>query len=107
MKGGFVKIVVAAPRRYATKIRVAAGKAGAGKQGNYDFTSGSIRQIGRFRPLDGATPMIGKLGKLQAVKEERIEVLCERKLYKKIIKAIRKQHPYEEPAIEVYPLIYP
>lgn len=103
----YVKIVVYAPAKNAGLIRRVAAKSGAGRQGNYDSVSASQRSVGRFRPLKGAKPAIGKVGKIEAVAEERIEVLCERKMYKRVVKAIRKAHPYEEPAIEVYPLLYP
>lgn len=103
----YVKIVVSVPVKDADQIRRVAGEAGAGRQGNYDFSSGSVKQTGRFRPLKGAKPTIGKMGKIEQVSEERIEFLCERKMYKRVVEAIRKAHPYEQPAIEVYPLLYP
>lgn len=104
---GYVKIVVSVPVAAADKIRRIAGEVGAGRQGRYDFTSGSVKQVGRFRPLKDAKPAVGRVGKIEAVAEDRIEVLCERKLYKRVVAAIRKAHPYEQPAIEVYPLLYP
>lgn len=103
----YVKIVVYAPLSAADAVRKAAGEAGAGKLGNYDFCSTSIRQTGRFRPLKGAKPTLGKIGKIVKVQEERIEFLCDKKIYKKVVAAIKKAHPYEEPALEVYPLVYP
>ena len=103
----YVKIVVAVPLGHAEKIRQVANAAGASRQGNYDFASGSVRQVGRFRPLPGAKPAIGTIGQIESVEEERIEFLCDKKIYKKVVTAIKKAHPYEQPAIEVYPLLYP
>ncbi len=79
------------------------GLAGAGVQGNYQFTSFSTSGIGRFKPTKGACPAIGKIGKLEEVNEEMIETICHIKFVKKVITAIKKAHPYEEPAIDIIP----
>ena len=42
--------------------------------------------------------------KLEEVEEERIEVTCDGALVKDIIAAIKKVHPYEEVALDVYRL---
>lgn len=102
-----VKIITNVPVESAEKVRAAMAKAGAGRLGNYDHVSVSTRVIGRFRPLRGANPTIGRIGAIQAVKEERIEMLARQKDYVKIVAAIKKVHPYEEPAIEVMELLYP
>ena len=67
-----VKITVGVPETHAEIIRGALGKAGAGKVGNYDFCSFSVKGVGRFRPLKGADPAIGQIGKLEEVAEEQI-----------------------------------
>jgi len=85
----FVKIVVGVPEAYADKVRRAMGKAGAGKIGDYEFCSFSIKGIGRFIPLKTANPTIGQKGKLEQVIEERIETVCLKKDLQKIIKAIK------------------
>ncbi len=100
-----VKIVVFVPEGFADKVREAMGKAGAGKVGDYKYSSFSVKGTGRFIPLPGAHPTIGKIGKLEEVKEERIETVCYRKDLDKIIEAIKRVHPYEEVAIDVYPLV--
>lgn len=99
-----VKIVVFAPESHADIIRKTIGEAGAGKIGNYNFCSFSTSGTGRFSPLEGAHPKIGEIGKLEAVREERIEVVCERDKLDDVITAIKKVHPYEEVALDVYPL---
>lgn len=100
-----VKIVVFVPLEDAGKVRQAMGKAGAGKMGKYSFCSFSVKGMGRFKPERGAKPAIGKVGKLEKVVEERIEVVCERKRAKAVLTAIKKAHPYEEPAIDVYQVV--
>ncbi len=99
-----VKIVVFVPESHANVVREAMGKTGAGKIGNYTFCSFSSKGIGRFKPEEGAHPNIGEVGKLESVYEERIEIVCDRNLLKEVVAAIKKVHPYEEIALDVYPL---
>jgi|SRR3990167_1513760 len=100
----YVKIVVFVPETHADAVREAIGKAGAGKIGNYTHCSFSSQGIGRFKPEEGAHPAVGKIGKLESVREERIEAVCERKILQDVITAIKKAHPYEEVALDIYPL---
>lgn len=102
-QSNFVKIRVSVPAEAADKIRQALGKAGAGIQGNYEFNSGSIKQVGRFKPKAGARPYIGQIGKLEEVEEEIIETICDINLAEKVVAEIKKAHPYEEPAIDIMP----
>lgn len=102
----FFKIVVFAPVTHADKVRHALAEAGAGKVGNYDSCSFSSRGVGRFRPLKGSNPFVGEVEKLEEVEEERIEVLCSAALKEKVLQAVRGVHPYEEPVIDIYPLLY-
>ena len=99
-----VKIVVFVPESHADAVRGAMGKAGAGKIGNYTFCSFSSKGTGRFKPEGGARPNIGEVGKFESVAEERIEVVCERDRLTDVIKAIKEVHPYEEVALDIYPL---
>ena len=100
-----VKIVVFVPKSHTDAVRKAVGDAGAGKIGNYGYCSFSIDGTGRYKPLEGAHPTIGKVGKFEEVHEERIECVCERNKAKKVISAIKQVHPYEEVAFDIYPLI--
>lgn len=100
-----VKIVVFVPITHADAIRKVFADSGCGHLGNYDSCSFSTKGMGRFRPLKGADPYIGKKGKVEHVSEERIETICEKSKLKKVIAALKKAHPYEEPAIDVYPVL--
>ncbi|MDR1300398.1 MAG: hypothetical protein LBK50_01680 [Candidatus Nomurabacteria bacterium] len=100
-----VKIVVTAPIKDASKIRQALGDAGAGRQGEYSHCSFSGMGQGRFLPSENASPHIGEPEKLEIVDEERIEVVCDRAIAREVIAKLRAAHPYEEPAIDIYPLI--
>ena len=99
-----VKIVVTVPETHADAVREAMGRAGAGQSGHYSFCSFSSKGIGRFKPEPGANPAIGEVGRLESVEEERIEVICGRDILTEVIAAVKKAHPYEEVALDVYPL---
>jgi len=96
------KLVVTVPLTHADIVRQAIGEAGGGKLGKYSFCSFSTRGTGRFRPEAGAQPHIGSVGKLEEVEEERIEVTCDDAVLEDIIAAIKKVHPYEEIALDIY-----
>ncbi len=99
-----VKIVVFVPESHAALVREAMGVAGAGKIGNYSFCSFSSKGIGRFRPEEGSDPAIGETGKMEEVCEERIEVICPESITAEVIAAVKKVHPYEEVALDIYPI---
>ncbi len=82
-------------------MRAALAEAGAGSIGDYDFASFSTPGLGRFRPLEGAQPMIGTVGEIQQVDEVRIEVVLDRDRRAAVVRAMRAAHPYEEPAYDV------
>lgn len=98
------KIVVYVPLENADALREAIGVAGGGKLGNYTFCSFSTKGVGRFLPQEGAHPTIGQVGKLEVVEEERIEVTVDSEILKDVIDAIKKVHPYDEIAMDVWPL---
>ncbi len=96
--------MVFVPETHTNVVREAMGKAGAGVIGNYTHCTFSTKGVGRFRPEQGANPHVGEVGKYEEVVEERIETVCPREKMDEVIKAIKKVHPYDEVALDVYPL---
>ena len=94
------------PIENVKEVRDAICNEGAGIIGNYSYCSMSTKCIGTFKPSDDANPYIGEKNKLEFVNEEKIEVTCDVDIVKKVLKRLRKVHPYEEPAIDIIPLIY-
>ena len=101
------KLTVFVPVDAAQVVRAALAEAGAGRIGDYDHASFSSAGEGRFRPLAGAQPTIGSVGVPEVVAEERIEVVLERRLRAEVVTAMRRAHPYEEPAYDVVELADP
>jgi dinuclear metal center YbgI/SA1388 family protein len=98
------KLTVYVPTDAAAPVRAALAEAGAGRIGPYDFASFSSPGEGRFRPLEGANPMIGSVGEIETVEEVRIEVVLDRTLRGRVVAAMLAAHPYEEPAYDVVEL---
>ena len=100
-----VKIFVTIPIDSVKKVREAVCNAGAGIIGEYSYCTSSTKSIGTFIPNENANPYIGSNNKLEFVEEEKLEVVCEVNKVKNVISELRKVHPYEEPAIDIVPLI--
>ena len=98
------KLVTFVPHEDAEGIRSAITDAGAGKLGDYDRCTFTSEGEGRFRPLDGATPAIGRVGEVEVVAESRVEAVVPRGRRRQVLEALRAVHPYEEPAYDVFEL---
>ena len=76
--------------------------AGAGAIGNYSKCSFQSDGTGTFLPMKGAKPAVGKKGRLEKVKEIKLEsIVCESNVAA-VIEAMRNAHPYETPAFDVF-----
>ena len=100
-----VKIFVTIPLDGVEKVREAVCDAGAGIIGEYTFCTSSTKSIGTFISSENANSHIGEKNKLEFVKEEKLEFVCDVEKVKNVIRELRKAHPYEEPAIDIIPLI--
>ena len=99
-----VKLEIFIPHKYILQIRDALAKIGVGKIGDYDHCVALYPAQGYYRPLAGATPFEGEIGKINEGSEYKIEINCKRELVNAALKVIRNIHPYEEPLINIFPL---
>jgi dinuclear metal center YbgI/SA1388 family protein len=102
--GDNYKLVVFVPIESAAKVSNAIFAAGAGAIGNYSNCGFTAEGTGTFLPLAGARPAIGKKGKLEKVNEIRFETIVPAGKLSDCISAMKKAHPYEEPAFDVFKL---
>lgn len=100
-----VKIITTVPPENVEEVRNAICEAGAGIIGNYTYCSMSTKCNGTFKPNDEANPYIGEKNKLEFVDEEKLEVVCPVENVKDVVSKLREAHPYEEPAIDIIPLL--
>lgn len=101
------KVTTYVPTAQAEAVRRALAAAGAGSIGDYDSCSFSTPGEGRFRPLAGAEPTIGEVGRPEVVAEERVEAVLPRSARASVVAALLAAHPYEEPAHDVVELADP
>ena len=100
-----VKIFVTVPLENVEMIRNIVCETGAGIIGDYTYCTSSTKSLGTFKPNDNANPKKKKKNNLEFVEEEKIEFICDIDKVKKVITKLREVHPYEEPAIDIVPLI--
>jgi dinuclear metal center YbgI/SA1388 family protein len=100
-----VKVVVFAPAAAVEQLHASMVAAGAGTIGRYDSCAFFGHGEGMFRPLDGAHPTLGAPGRLERTPEERLEMIAAERDLPAVLAAIRRSHPYEEPAVDCYPLL--
>ena len=99
------KLVFTVPHDHKEACKDALFAAGAGQwpNGKYSRVCFEIPGKGQFMPMGGAVPNIGDVGKLEFVEEMRIEMICVGEdVMKKAVGELKKAHPYEEPAYDVY-----
>lgn len=84
------------------KLRNALFEAGAGKIGNYEDCSFNSKGIGTYMGNENSNPEIGERFEFVEANEIKIEVTFEKYLQSKILKALFKNHIYEEVAYEIY-----
>lgn len=102
--GGLDKFVVFIPQLDADRLIGEMAAAGAGSIGKYAEAAFVTTGEGRFRPLAGAQPAVGTVGSPERVVEARVEMICPRRSRDDVIAAIRRTHPYEEPAFDIFEL---
>jgi dinuclear metal center YbgI/SA1388 family protein len=98
------KLVTFVPEAAADAVLDALAAAGAGTIGAYDRCAFTSTGIGTFRPLAGANPTIGTVGAVETVAEARLEMVLPRSARAGVVAALRRAHPYEEPAFDVFEL---
>lgn len=92
------KLVTFIPTEKAGEVLSALYAAGAGQIGNYENCSFSTEGRGTFKPTAKANPAIGERYVQEIVDETRVEVIFPSYLESKILRELRKAHPYEEVA---------
>lgn len=75
--------------------------AGAGKVGNYEDSYYRWKTEGRFKPTESATPHQGREKRAETTKEVRLDFLVRPKAKDRVISALKKSHPYEEPGFSL------
>jgi hypothetical protein len=96
------KLIVFVPPDALDAVRDALFQAGAGRIGAYERCSWYAEGTGTFLGGEGTKPALGESGREERVPELRLETVFPAELHDQVIAALRRAHPYEEPAFDVY-----
>ena len=100
-----VKLVWFVPADALDATRDAVFDSGAGRIGEYERCSWYTAGTGTFLGTEGTSPVVGEAGTEEHVPELRVETVVPAEALDDVIAALRRAHPYEEPAYDVYPLL--
>jgi hypothetical protein len=99
------KLIVFVPAEALDTVRDALFDAGAGRIGDYTRCSWYTEGTGTFLGGEGTNPSLGERGREERVRELRLETVYPEERQDEVIAALRRAHPYEEPAFDVYALL--
>lgn len=105
MSGRRCKLVWFVPPAALESTRDAVFAAGAGWIGDYSRCSWSTLGQGTFYGGEGTRPAVGEMGRDEQVTEYRVETVVAEERLADAVAALRRAHPYEEPAYDVYALV--
>lgn len=103
-RGALRKLVVFVPEEGVDAVARALAEAGAGVIGEYTECTFLTRGTGTFRGGEGANPYLGERGRLEKVEEVRLETVVPAYAAQRAVDAATAAHPYEEVALDVYPV---
>ena len=95
------KLVTFVPEDHLQAVSDAIFEAGAGRIGQYQSCSFRMPGTGTFFGGEKTNPAVGEKGRLEQVPEIRLETVLPLKLVPQVVAALRRTHPYEEPAFDL------
>ncbi len=101
----YYKLEIFIPETHFHALQKALQDADAGHIGNYDSCLSYSRVTGTWRPLAGTKPFIGTEGEVSEEPELKVEVTIRAETLDTVMRAVKAVHPYEEPLINVLPLV--
>ncbi len=99
------KLAVFVPHSHKEQLLNALFAAGAGDIGQYSECSYSVDGSGTYKPGEAANPYLGEKGKRHSEPEARVEVIFPEWRQAKLVKTMKENHPYEEVAYDIFPLV--
>jgi hypothetical protein len=103
--GAQIKLVTFLPEEHVEAVTDALTRVGAGVIGRYSHCTFRLHGVGTFLPGEGASPVLGRVGALNAEEEVRLEMIAPGSRRDALISALVAVHPYEEPAFDVYEVV--
>lgn len=98
------KLCFFVPESHMEAVKEAVFAAGGGRIGAYDSCCWQSLGEGQYRPLEGSQPFLGQADRLERVAEWKVEMVVADEKIHDAVKALKKSHPYEAPAYDVWRL---
>jgi hypothetical protein len=95
------KIIFFVPKTHLEEVKTAMFNQGAGRSKNYEQCAWQVSGEGQFFALNQAKPYLGKKNELTKGIEYYVEMFCASEITHDVVNALKKSHPYEEPAYQV------
>lgn len=105
MENDLYKLEIFIPETHFRALQQALQEVDAGHIGNYDSCLSYSRVTGTWRPLEGTHPYMGSEGEISEEPELKVEVTIRADQLADVVSKIRSVHPYEEPVINIIPMI--
>lgn len=99
------KVRVSVPEDHAERLMDAIDAHMEPVYPGYTRTFSMIRSEGTWVSEEGSKPFIGKLNEAVRVEELVLEFAVYEKDLRGVLRAIKKEHPYEEPGVDVIEMI--
>ena len=99
-----IKLAVFVPASHLNEVAEAVHLSGGGIIGEYSHCSFRTEGTGTFKGSPESNPSVGEKGKTEFVEEVKLEVLVDEWKINQVINSIKKVHPYEEVAYDIYTL---
>lgn len=98
------KLVTFVPQTHVNSVLDALSGAGAGHIGEYSRCAFTCAGEGTFIPTSRANPTIRQAEHIARVPEVRVEMIVPTGASARVVAALRRSHPYEEPAFDIVAL---
>lgn len=92
------QLFVYVPKSHLEEVKSAMFAAGAGRSTRYEQCAWEALGEGQFVPLRDSNPHIGNANTLTRIAEYKLEMVCGEGELKAVVSAMKRAHPYEEPA---------
>jgi dinuclear metal center YbgI/SA1388 family protein len=99
------KLVFYVPEAYEQTVMTALFETRAGEIGNYSCCSFRDKGKGTYKPGLLSKPFSGEVGEISHADEVRIETVVRKNDVTSVIDHIKRNHPYETMAYDIYPLL--
>ena len=101
----YCKLEIFIPESHLVPLQKALLEVDAGHIGRYEGCLSYSPVTSCWRGLEGTHPYLGSPGELWVQRELKVEVTCLAARVDATVEAVKTVHPYEEPVINVIPLL--